>query len=116
MISNNKMMKIWTPYVVMIFLTVASGRCNDECNSATVFKQLLCEYQSITSKTVKFLSNLKKITLNDNFAIDVPLVNYISNIAIQNLSATCRRYADTLAFKDQFQKQIFNNNNYNTKQ
>ena len=108
MISDNKMMKRWTLYVVMISLTMASGRCNDECNSPVVFKQLLGEYQSITSKTVKLLPDLKHTTLNDNF--NAPSINNISNIAIQNLSATCRRHVDTLAFKDQFQKQIFNNN------
>jgi len=90
------MMRRWALYVVMISLTVASGRCN-ECNSsAVVLKWLLGEYQSITSKIIKLLPDLSHATLNDNF--NVPSINNISNIAIQNLSVTCRRHADPLAF------------------
>ena len=43
--------------------------------------------------------------------VEGPQVNNSATVEVifMNVSATCRRYTDIMAFKGQFQKQLFNN-------
>ena len=96
--------------MVMIFLTVASGRCNADFKCKLLSIKELREYQ-ITAEEITDLS----CGASQNFVVENgfsagSLPNNNSNTIFKEFSATCRRYTDILAFKDQLQKVLFNNN------
>ena len=113
------MMNKWIIYVVIVSLTAASGKCdNPDRNTTgasnhilTTLKQL-GEYHDITTKitdtscTLSNTSNLEE--QSSSSAASWISTNY--NKIVHSFSATCRRYTDTLAFKYQLQKVIFNKN------
>jgi len=121
MISDNKMMRRWTLYVVMISLTVAyaCNSCTEKATNMTNCKletlPQLPEYQTIISEISSSLSTMIN-KLNITFEVmsrhsQSHHPNKNVHRTFCHLGATCKRYTDILAFKDQLQKQLFNNTN-----
>lgn len=70
----------------------------------------LGEYLIIAEEiTVLSCGASRSFTAESVFSAD-SLPNYNSNIILEHFTATCRRFTDILAFKDQLQKVLYNNN------
>ena len=106
-----------TVFVAAIFLVANVGvsrQNTDDCEQAGLPLNHLCEYQNIVQEIAK---NSCALISNSSFGkgrvyhnSSLPSNNLkLSNI-FQSLSATCRRYTDILAFKDQLQKVLFDSN------
>ena len=96
-------------FTVIVFLTVASGKCDrqvrntaDDCKLARL--EQLGEYQIITKEITDISCPLSNTT---NFQVETTESWDSSNKIFQNFNATCRRYIDVLAFKDQLQELVF---------
>ena len=86
---------------VMISLVAADVSCKTKCCKIENGKPQK-EFEEITDILSK---------LTQAFMVEGPQVNNsaIMEVIFKNVSATCRRYTDVMAFKGQFQKQLFNN-------
>ena len=112
------MMSKWIIPVVVMYLTAKSGKCNDPAGNAgldycklTMLIQL-GEYQNIVEEITDIscpLSNIPNLKVQSSFS-PLSLINRNYSEIVHSFNATCRRYIDTLAFKYQLQKMIFNRN------
>ena len=114
MIDSNEIRTNWIMFTVIVFLTVAGGKCNrqvqntaDNCTLATL--EQLGEYQIITEEITNISCPLSNTS---NFEVETTesWINNSFNEIFQNFNATCRRYIDVLAFKDQLQELVFSSN------
>ena len=104
---------------MVVSLTAASGKCNNPDRNATgvsnriltTLKQL-GEYHDITTEITNTSCTLSKMSnlSRQNSSTPASWINRNYNKIVRSFSATCRRYTDTLAFKYQLQKLIFNKN------
>ena len=109
--------------IVIVSLTVTGGRCMPVCDdvSSTTIKctctlatqNQFGEYQEmadvITDTSCPFVPKKYFISYFDaNFEVENK--SSLVNTVFQNLNETCRRYTETLAFKDQVQKVLFSKN------
>ena len=104
---------------MVISLTAASGKCNNPDRNATgvsnriltTLKQL-GEYHDITTEITNTSCTLSKMSnlSRQNSSTPASWINRNYNKIVRSFSATCRGYTDTLAFKYQLQKLIFNKN------
>ena len=110
MIDNREMMlSKWIIFVV-ISLTVAGGKCDDVCNCELLNITELGEYQIIAEEITNISCYVsKKFTVESSFSAG-SLPNNNSNVIFKYFTATCKRYTDILAFKDQLQKVLLINN------
>lgn len=90
-------------------LTVADGKCDThECELLNITE--LGEYQIIAEEITNISCNASQnFTAESDISAD-SFPNNNTNIIFEHFTATCRRYTDILAFKDQLQKVLFNNN------
>ena len=108
------MMSKWIIYVIVIYLTKVSGKCDNPAGNTgnhcklTMLKQL-GEYQNIVEEITDISCPLSNMS---NFEVQNPvsLINRNYSEIVHSFNATCRRYIDTLAFKYQLQKMMFNRN------
>ena len=111
MIGSNEIRTNWIMFTVIVFLTVAGGKCDrlttDNCKLVTL--EQLGEYNIITAEITDISCPLSKTS---NFEVETTgsWVNRSFNEIIRNFNATCRRYIDTLAFKYQLQEILFTSN------
>ena len=114
MIDSNEIRTNWIMFTVIVFLTVAGGKCDrqvrntaDNCTIATL--EQLGEYQNITKEITDISCPLSNTS---NFEVETTesWINNSFNEIFQNFNATCRRYIDVLAFKDQLQELVFSSN------
>ena len=110
------MMSKWIIYVMVIYLTTASGECNNPAGNTgnycklTMLKQL-GEYQNIVTEITDISCPLSMSSLEVPSSFSpVSLINRNYSKIVHSFNATCRRYIDTLAFKYQLQEVIFNRN------
>ena len=90
--------------ILLVIIVIATGfevcgGCND---SILALPQI--EFDQIINAT-----QLIKETQEAFLIKASPTSNSKVGIVFKNLDGTCRRYADVLAYKDQLQKQLFNN-------
>ena len=90
---------------------MAGGKCDGQvrntannCELATL--EQLGEYQIITEEITNISCPLSNTS---NFEVETTesWINNSFNEIFQNFNATCRRYIDVLAFKDQLQELVF---------
>ena len=113
MIDSNEIRTNWIMITVIVFLTVAGGKCDRQvqntadCTLATL--EQLGEYQIITEEITNISCPLSNTS---NFEVETTgsWINNSFNEIFQNFNATCRRYIDVLAFKDQLQELVFSSN------
>ena len=109
MIDSNETRTNWIMFTVIVFLTVAGGMCDrevrntaDDCELSRL--EQLGEYQIITEEITDISCPLSNTT---NFEVVTTESWDNANEIFQNFNATCRRYIDVLAFKDQLQELVF---------
>ena len=91
--------------ILLVIIVIATGLevCGG-CNHANILTLPETEFDQII-KTTKSINETQEA-----FLIKAsPTSNSKVGIVFKNLDGTCRRYADVLAYKDQLQKQLFNN-------
>ena len=110
--------------IVIVSLTVIGGRCMPLCanvsNTATkctctlATQNQIGEYHEmadlITSTLCPFVPKKYFISYFDASNFEVENKSSLVNTVFENLNETCRRYTETLAFKDQVQKVLFSKN------
>ena len=109
--DSNEIRTNWIIFTVIVFLTVAGGKCDRQvrntADNCTLEKlEQLGEYQIITEE----ITNISCPLINtSNFEVKTTesWINNNFNETFQNFNATCRRYIDVLAFKDQLQELVF---------
>ena len=104
-----------TVFVVAIFLVAnvgVSGQNTDDCEQAGLPLNHLREYQNIVQKIANTACALSQSSFGKGRVYQYSLPN--NNLKLSNIflsfSATCRRYTDILALKDQLQKVLFDSN------
>lgn len=88
----------------MISLAVVESRCENNFNCTLIeamnpqneFKRIISVISSL--RTAQKTLTMESLQSRSNV-----------KVLFWNLSGTCRRYTDVMAFKDQLQKQLFNN-------
>ena len=109
---------------VIASLTVTGGRClplcpgisnnTTNCTCTLTTQNQIGEYHEmaavITDTLCAFLPEKDFISYFDASNFEVENKSSLVNTVFQNLNETCRRYTETLAFKDQVQKVLFSKN------
>ena len=110
--------------IVIVSLTVTGGRCmplcadvsniTTKCTCTTTTQNQFGEYHEIaaviTDTSCPFVPEECFISYFDASNFEVENKSSLVNTVFQNLNETCRRYTETLAFKDQVQKVLFSKN------
>ena len=110
--------------IVIVSLTVTGGRCmplcadvsntTTECTCTSTTQNQFGEYLEIvhiiTHISCPFVPEKYFISYFDASNFEVENKSSLVNNVFQNLNETCRRYTETLAFKDQVQKVLFSKN------
>ena len=109
MIDSDETRNNWIIFTVIVFLTVADGKCdrqvrNTAGNCALAKLEQLGNYQIIAQEITDISCPLSNTT---DFEVETTESWDSSNEIFQNFNATCRRYNDVLAFKDQLQELVF---------
>ena len=101
----------WIIYAVIIFLSLAGGRCNNEatdnCKLATL--EQFDEYHNIAVEITDISCPLSKSS-HFKATPTASLVSRNFEEVVQSFNATCRRYIDALSFKYQLQEVLFSSN------
>ena len=113
MISNNNVMNKQALIVFVVTISLAAnvgvnGQNSNDCKQAGLSLNHLYKYQNIMQE----ITNTSCVLSQSSFGKGrvYPSNNLkLSNIFL-SLSATCRRYTDILALKDQLQKVLFDSN------
>ena len=111
MMNSNEMKTKWIIYAVIIFLSLAGGRCNNEASYTTDNCELTTleqfdDYHNIVAEITDTSCPLSK---SSHFK-DTTTDSLVNRDIVQNFHATCRRYTDAMAFKYQLQEVLFNSN------
>ena len=95
--------------ILLVIIFVANGMevCGS-CNFSKI-KTVEPEFQQIVSLANATKKLIDSMTQEAIIIKASPTNNSNVGIIFKNLTATCRRYVDVLAYKDQLQKQMFNN-------
>ena len=110
--------------IAIVSLTVTGGKCMSMCaNVSTTTTECTCtlttqnqtgEYHEIatviTNTSCPFVPKKDFILYFDTSDFKLENKSSLVNTVFQNLNETCRRYTETLAFKDQVQKVLFSKN------
>ena len=113
MISNNNVMNKQALIVFVVTLPLAanvgvSGQNSNDCKQAGLSLNHLYKYQNIMQEITNTSCALSQSSFGKGRVY--PSNNLkLSNIFL-SFSATCRRYTDILALKDQLQKVLFDSN------
>ena len=107
---ESKVKNKWFMIVVMICLTMTVSKSN----AADCLLDSLKERREFQSELAERTVEISRALVKFNSLFQVENGSQLANINIvnaiyRNLSATCRRYTDVLAYKYQFQKQLFKN-------
>ena len=110
--------------IVIVSLTVTGGRCmplcadvsntTTKCTCTLATQNQIDEYQEmadlITSTSCPFMAKKYFISYFDASNFEVENKSSLVDNVFENLNETCKRYTETLAFKDQVQKVLFSKN------
>ena len=108
--NSNEIKTKWIIYAVIIFLSLAGVRCNNEATDNCVgMLEQFDEYHNIAVEITDISCPLSKSSHFKATSTGSLFSRHFKEI-FQNLNLTCRRYIDALAFKYQLQKVLFSSN------
>ena len=110
--------------IVIVSLTVTGGGCmplcadvsntTTKCTCTLATQNQFGEYHKmadlITGTSCPFVPKKYFVSYFDASNFEVENKSSLVNTVFQNLNETCKRYTETLAFKDQVQKVLFSKN------